>query len=303
MKETSRTGISILTPSYGYAQFIEDAIHSVIKQKGPTQHIVADGGSPDGTVAILRRHPHVTWISRSDSGQSEALNRAFPMAVESVVGWLNADEYYLPGAFGIVRAVLAQVDADVVFGDSIFVDRDGRMLRLLPQHCVSRSILRHWGPGISSCASFFSRSALERVGREPWDQESRRLMDWDLFLRLLARGMRFHYVPVPLGAFRVHVDRVTATDGEKNSPEVSRIRRRHGLPQEGLHRELRSGAARLEHVGRKLASGAYGRQLRSIRFRGVDTRWWRDERVHEDTAALVEDLAARHGRNRLHSSS
>ena len=92
--------ISIVTPSYNSAKFIEDCIQSVLKQNYPNfEHIVIDGGSTDGTVEILKQYPHLKWISEPDEGQSDALNKGFKMAEGDILGWLNADDVYLKNVF------------------------------------------------------------------------------------------------------------------------------------------------------------------------------------------------------------
>src|SRR5579862_2261918 len=98
--------LSIVTPSYNSAEFLEDALRSVARQQGiAAEHIVIDGASTDDTVAILQRHPSVQWLSERDRGQSDAINKGFLRATGDLVGWLNADDYYLPGGLeAIARA-------------------------------------------------------------------------------------------------------------------------------------------------------------------------------------------------------
>ena len=92
--------ISVITPSYNARRFIEDAIRSVIGQGYPNfEHIVVDGGSSDGTVDILLKYPHVKWVSEPDRGQSDAMNKGFAMSSGDIIVYLNADDYFEPGAF------------------------------------------------------------------------------------------------------------------------------------------------------------------------------------------------------------
>jgi glycosyltransferase involved in cell wall biosynthesis len=264
--------LSILTPSFGYARYIDDAIQSVSHQRFvKAQHVIADGGSTDGTVEILRNHSDVTWISEPDRGQSEALNRAFSLASHPLIGWLNADEFYLPGALRRVIAAFEDPHVDVVYGDAAFVDPDGRLLRLVPQHPFSRSVLRHYGTYIASCAAFFRRRAL---GDSPWDIDARRIMDWDLYLRLASSGAHFRYIAAPLGAFRVHPERVTATPLAKDDPELLRIRSRHDLPDSRWGRSGSNIGGRALHTLLKVRHGSYQRQRTAARIRGTDLRWW-----------------------------
>ncbi len=92
--------LSVVTVSLNQAAYIEANIRSVLAQAYPgVEHIVVDGGSTDGTLDILKRYPHLRWISEPDTGQSNALNKGIAMATGEIVGWLNSDDTYEPGAF------------------------------------------------------------------------------------------------------------------------------------------------------------------------------------------------------------
>ncbi len=95
--------ISVITPSYNSANTIETAIKSVLAQDYKNyEHIVVDGASTDGTLDILKRHPHLTWISEPDRGQVHAMNKGFAMATGDIIVNLNADDQFLQGAFSAV---------------------------------------------------------------------------------------------------------------------------------------------------------------------------------------------------------
>lgn len=263
--------ISVLTPSFGYGRFIEDAILSVKRQTYTNvEHVVADGGSADGTLETLRSHTKVRWVSEPDAGQSDALNKALAMSSGDVVGWLNADEFYLPGALETAAQQFVKTDADVVYGDAVFSDVDGRLLRLLPQHRFSSNVLRYYGCYIPSCAAFFRRSAL---GEDPWDSDAARIMDWDLYLTLYERGARFAYVPQTLGVYRIHPAQVTSERMSFDAPEARRIRYRHAI-QDPRRARLKRIFARLEHVALKGLAGGYRRQVLAHRQRGRGLQWW-----------------------------
>lgn len=258
--------VSVLTPSLGYGRFIEDAIRSVLGQEGVSvQHLIQDGGSQDGTLEVLRRYDGaIDWKSELDGGQSDALNKAFRRAEGRWVAWLNADEFYLPGGLAALVRHGDKTSADVVYGENVFVDEEGRVTRLAAQHRFSRSVLRS-GCFISSSSAIFRRSVLPS---EPWDTHMRMIMDWELYLKLVTLGAHPSYVKYPVGAFRRHDEQVTAPSND--SPDeyravfaryrVTRWTTRWGL---ALHRAY------------KLWSGAYWRQLQAQKFRGHDLRWFR----------------------------
>jgi glycosyltransferase involved in cell wall biosynthesis len=274
------TDISVLTPSFGYGRFIADSIESVIRQQGLClQHIVQDAGSTDETVEILQSFgDRVRWTSERDLGQSDGLNRALTKATGNWVAWLNADEYYLPGGLQLLVQEGENLGADVVYGDGIAVDREGRMLSLRPQHPFSPLILRSYGPFLDNVSLIIRRSLLEE---DPWDPSLRVVMDWDLYLGLVARGASFHYVPYPVGAFRQHDDQASARRGR---PETPALQERYAIPASRWYSEL----GKVLHRLRKLTARSYGRQLRARRFHGSDLRWFANEKG-ADTVRLLLD--------------
>jgi glycosyltransferase involved in cell wall biosynthesis len=268
--------LTVVTPSYGYAHYLRDAIESVTEQEGVTvEHVIQDGESPDGTVELLRELDHlVDWVSEPDDGQSDALNRAIQRARGRWVAWLNADEFYVPDGLAALVRDGDRTGADVVYGDTLFSDGEGRLTRLLPQHRFSPFVLRSYGCYISTVSCIVRRSSL---GPDPIDAGMRRMMDWDLYLRLLDEGASFRYVPIPVGVFRAHDTRVTATErrgflqrlnrGDGFGREYDMVRERYGAMR----------ARRLGHVvhgGMKLTSGAYSRQIRARGLHGSDLRWF-----------------------------
>jgi glycosyltransferase involved in cell wall biosynthesis len=262
--------VSVLTPSYGYGRFIGDAVTSVRLQRGiDVEHIVQDGGSKDETVQILRRvSDHgLVWSSEPDRGQSDALNRALAKAKGDLVGWLNADEFYVPCGLSRLVQTLSGSGADVVFGDCIFVDSAGGLLRLLPGHPYNRLVLRTYGAFIASCATLFRRSVLDAT---PWNPNVERVLDWDLYLRLAEEGARFAYLPYPVGAFRVHPARITAASREHHATSYQTVARLHNLSGNLGAKWM----GRIMHMALKGASGGYMRQLKAGRLRGTDMRWF-----------------------------
>jgi glycosyltransferase involved in cell wall biosynthesis len=258
--------VSVLTPSYEYGRFISDSIESVIRQDGlRMEHIVQDGGSADETLDVLRHYDdRVVWASEPDEGQSDALNKALAKATGRWVAWLNADEYFLPGGLASLIREAERSHADVVYGDAIDVDHQGKMLRLRAQHPFSPLILRWYG-------TFPSVSLIVRrevLGDQPWDPALRVVMDWELFLGLLDRGAAFRHLAYPVGAFRRHRDQVSAGPG---SLETTVVRERYGIPTRRAHRRMGKALHRLY----KLVTGTYVRQVRARRFRGTDLRWFK----------------------------
>ena len=220
----------------------------------------------------------VEWASETDMGQSDGLNRALAKASGDWIAWLNADEYYLPDGLRVLVEEGERSGADVVYGDCVTVDREGRVIGLRPQHPFSRLILRLYGPFPESVSLIIRRTSL---GEDPWDPSLRTVMDWDLYLGLAAEGASFHYVPYPIGAFRQHDGQASDRGGRR---ETTHVRERHAIPTgRWSHR-----AGKVLHGMRKLAAGSYRRQLRARSFIGLDLRWFK-ERNGIDTFRLLLD--------------
>lgn len=187
--------ISILTPSYQHAEFIGRTLDSVRRQSGPfeVEHIVVDGGSRDGTVEILRaRGERVRWVSEPDQGQADALNKALAMAGGDVIGWLNSDDVYAPGALATVAEIFAaEADTQWLYGKVRIIDAADREIRRWITRHKNRRMRRYryddllaanW---ISQMGVFWRRSAAEQIG--PFRDDLRYCMDYDYWLRLGAR--------------------------------------------------------------------------------------------------------------------
>ena len=188
------TTFTIVTPCLNAAGNIGTALESVRAQGCErVQHIVVDGGSTDGTQDIVARFPGVTLVSEPDEGLSDAMNKGFSRASGDIVGWLNADDWYLPGAFDVVAAAArANPGAEWFTGRCPIVDGSGRPVRGLVTSYKNALLSRYSLPlyltqNFISCPStFVRRGALEAVG--PLSLEYRYSMDYDLFLRLARRG-------------------------------------------------------------------------------------------------------------------
>jgi glycosyltransferase involved in cell wall biosynthesis len=111
--------ISIVTPSYNQAQFLEETVRSVLMQGYPNlEYIIMDAGSTDGSVAIIKKYENwlAYWVSEKDGGQSQAINKGFSKATGEIYGWINSDDGYLPGALGLVAQSISHRNKTMVIG-------------------------------------------------------------------------------------------------------------------------------------------------------------------------------------------
>jgi glycosyltransferase involved in cell wall biosynthesis len=212
--------ISVITPCLNAARFIEGAIESVRTQGyARFEHIVVDGGSRDGTQDILKRYPHLNWISEADGGQSDAMNKGFALAKGELIVYLNADDYFEPAAFD---AVVAEFGRGAVFvvGQVRVVRENGQFLNN-PKTELSE-MLRWWQADAfcyNSAGYFFRRELLESVG--PYNVDDHFHMDFE-FLIEARRRCAFTRIPNLLASFRL----VPGTKTFENSANEAETMRR-----------------------------------------------------------------------------
>jgi glycosyltransferase involved in cell wall biosynthesis len=215
--------VSIIIPSFNQGRFIERTIDSVLRNRTPAEIIVMDGGSRDATADILRRRQRdlTHWRSEPDRGQADALNKALRLATGDIIGWLNSDDVYLPGTIDRVLEVFRRRPGiDVVHGDRLMIDEhDG----VIGWASAGPFTPQRWGYNINSETAFWRRE--RTVGLE-FDAGLRFAMDLEWFARLFHRGLRFHYWPVFLGAFRCYAQNKSSTIPQVGEEEARREWRR-----------------------------------------------------------------------------
>ncbi len=230
--------ISIVTPSFNQAHFIEQNIQSVLQQQYPNvEHLIIDGGSTDGTVDILKRYPHLIWVSEPDRGQTNALNKGFKLATGEIVGWLNSDDTYCEGAFHHVIEAFRNPDVNALCGNGFEVDEEGKVLRRLFGRGIEKeNLIRYWKWNYEYVqpAFFFRKTALEEIGY--LDEQLYYVMDYELFLRMSLR-YPFHSIEEPLANFRLYGQSKTGKKIKKIIPdwiwELHRVSKRHwGSPMQ-----------------------------------------------------------------------
>ena len=236
--------ISVVTPSYNQGAFIEQTIESVLGQDYPDlEYSVVDGGSTDGTLAILERYgDRLAWVSEPDRGQSDALNKGFREATGDVVAFLNSDDYYEPGALRAVGEFFARnPESSWVTGKCRTVDENGREIRsaitryknfwLRRRSLRVLQVLNY----VSQPATFWHRRVLERVGA--FDETLQYAMDYDYSLRV-ADHFSLDYVDRYLASFRVHPTSKAGASAHTQFDADLEIARRHVRSPVllGLHR-------------------------------------------------------------------
>jgi glycosyltransferase involved in cell wall biosynthesis len=224
--------ISLVTPSYNQAAFLERTIRSVEEQDYPRlEYIIQDGGSTDGTPAVLERYQDLLAFceSRPDRGQAHALNLGFRHATGDILAYLNSDDLLLPGALAYVARYFARhPDVDVLYSHRVIIDTDDREIGrwVLPPH--DDDVLL-WQDYVPQETLFWRRRVWERVGAR-LDESYHFALDWDLLVRFREAGAKFARVPRFLAVFRIHPQQKTSARLiDLGVPESQRIRTRcHG---------------------------------------------------------------------------
>lgn len=221
--------VSIITPSFNQAAFLESTLLSVLEQDYPRiEYIVVDGGSTDGSLEILRRYASrlARWVSEPDEGQTDAINKGFGLARGEILAWLNSDDVYYPGAVAQAVAYLqAHPEVGMVHGAAYYIDEQGRPVGRFPSAPMGHAELRRGAPKIAQQSAFLRASAWRIVA--PLDASFFYAMDYDLWVRLSAVTPLAH-VPSVWAGFRLHGESKSMTVARLCWPEMMRVHFRDG---------------------------------------------------------------------------
>jgi len=224
----SESTITIITPSYNQAAYIEQTIQSVLRQDHTrVEHIVMDGGSTDGTIDILKRYPHLIWRSEKDLGQADALNKGLALAKGDIIGWINSDDYYQENIFGsVVRHF--QSGASWVVGRQADVFENGALVVFKDSPKILFDTLVRDPDIVRQQATFFKRDAINAVGG--WNVDCYMVMDFDLWVRL-ARISPPVMVEEDWAYFRNHgAQKSGLANILRQAAEIAAILRREKVP-------------------------------------------------------------------------
>jgi len=211
--------VSIVTPSYNQAAFLEETIQSVLAQDYPNvEYIIVDGGSTDGSMEIISRYADrlAWWVSEPDRGQSDAINKGLRHSQGKYFGYINSDDLLMPSAVrAAVEYLESHPDVGMVYGDVEYIDAVGRTIRFYKSSAFDLVELvrsaRNWVP---QPGSLIRRDALDDVGG--LDPEIQYNMDQEHLYRI---GLKYPvaYVPVTLARFRLHQESKTVSGAERNA--------------------------------------------------------------------------------------
>jgi glycosyltransferase involved in cell wall biosynthesis len=231
--------ISIVTVTFNQGAYIEETIRSILLQGYPNlEYIVIDGGSTDNTVSILKRYQsEITyWVSESDRGQSNALNKGFAQAKGDILAWLNSDDCYLPGTLFRVALTFDIYGADLVAGgcqlrmgnNSVPFSTHhtalpiGQILPLPIERLLDIDNCWQKGEFFYQPEVFWTQDLWQRSGAHV-REDLFYSMDYELWLRMAAANASIVHIPDPLALFRVHQQQKTYGEDIPYLPELQKV--------------------------------------------------------------------------------
>jgi glycosyltransferase involved in cell wall biosynthesis len=219
--------ISIITPSFRQGKFLERTLHSVLSQQVEAkEYFIIDGGSKDGTVSILEQYGDcLTWVSERDRGHSDAINKGIKKSSGAIIGWLNSDDIYYPGALeAVLEYFELHPEVQVVYGDANHIDENDAFIEKYPTEDFNWERLKEVCY-ISQPATFLRRSVIEKYGL--LDVRLRQSMDYEYWLRLAKNNVRFAHLPLLLAATRLHKEAFTVSASVACHRACNDLTRRH----------------------------------------------------------------------------
>jgi glycosyltransferase involved in cell wall biosynthesis len=236
----SESMITIITPSYNQAAYIEQTIQSVLRQDyARVEHIVMDGGSTDGTVDILKRYPHLIWRSEKDRGQADALNKGLALAKGDIIGWINSDDYYQEDIFSSVVEHFQTTGASWLVGRQADVFENGTLVVFKDSPKITFDALVRNPDIVRQQATFFKRDAIDVAGG--WNVACYMVMDFDLWARL-ARISPPVMIEEDWAYFRNHgAQKSSLANVLRQAAEIAAVLRREqvSLPLISMYRAMR----------------------------------------------------------------
>ena len=233
MKIKSNPLVTIVSPSYNQARYLERTILSVLNQDYPNlEYIVIDGGSTDGSIDIIKKYEHKIsyWVSEPDRGQSHAINKGFKKATGEIFNWLNSDDILMPSATTIaVHCLTNNPEYGMVYGDRLVIDQNDQVLSCIEMPSFNRFFYK-FRPWLPQETVFFRRELWHKVNGV--DESLNYSMDKDLWLKFVKIS-KIHHIPFFLGAWRQHnlaksyINFVLGNVSNEGHKESSQVQTKH----------------------------------------------------------------------------
>ena len=274
--------ISVVTPSFEQAQFLDETMASIHDQSYPNlEHIVIDGGSTDRSVDILRENEARLdyWVSEPDEGQTDALIKGFARSTGDIQCWLNSDDLFEPWTLSEVASYFERhPEVGFVYGDSTWIDQEGSVIKPKREHAFNRFIWMYDHNFIPQPSAFWRRSLYEQVGG--LDPSFDLAMDADLWIRF-AEKTKPRHVRRNWSRMRFYAEQKNTRFRAASIQEVQTIRGRYLRPESSQATQMKTRAARSMRVGLKLVSGCYTAHEVKLHLSGLRSRGWEQERLED----------------------
>ena len=222
--------VSIITPSFNQAQYLEATIQSVLGQDYPRiEYIIVDGGSTDGSVDVIKKYEGrlAGWVSEQDKGQTDAINKGFNRANGEILAWLNSDDTYNPGAVSAaVKFLMDNPEIAMVYADCDFINEQGGVIGKFNSAQTDHHRLREGYVHIPQQTMFFRAKYWKELG--PLDPSFYFAMDYDLWTRISARAPIKYLRGQTWANFRIHNFGKTSSADDRCWPEMLRVHYRDG---------------------------------------------------------------------------
>jgi glycosyltransferase involved in cell wall biosynthesis len=204
-KNSEYPKISIITPSYNQAQFLEKTILSVLNQNYPNlEYVIIDGGSTDGSLEIIKKYEKYLsyWVSEKDKGQADAINKGFEKSSGEILAWLNSDDLYLINTLSkIKKTFMTNEEINFLYGHSLLINEEDNIIRSLytvPQTYYSYI---YDGGNIFQGTVFWKRDIFYKYGM--LDKKLQTAMEYKLFDNFF-KNEKGYFLNDILAAYRLH---------------------------------------------------------------------------------------------------
>ncbi len=222
--------VSIITPSFNQARYLEATIQSVLEQDYPRiEYIIVDGGSTDGSVDVIKKYAGrlAWWVSEQDKGQTDAINKGFTRASGEILAWLNSDDTYNPGAVSAaVKYLTENPNVAMVYADCNYINEQGGVIGKFNSAQTDHRRLREGYVHIPQQTMFFRANYWKELG--PLDPSFYFAMDYDLWTRIAARAPIKYLAGQTWANFRIHTSGKTTSADDRCWPEMLRVHYRDG---------------------------------------------------------------------------
>ena len=260
--------ISIVTPTFNMGSFIESTILGVLIQSYSNfEHIIVDGLSTDRTLEIVGKYPHLKCVSEADTGLYNALNKGIRMATGDIIGWCNADDVYLPGAFHVVNDFFSvHEQIDLVYGDYREVDTLGMPIRVRREIPFSNFLFKWLHINLVPTPSAFWRRTIHEKGI--WfDETYKYANDYQFCVDMVRKDHKILHISTLLADFRRHPQAISTAFVRRQNAECEEMIRRNAgtFGNSLLYRPTRLGLlllARALRTGSKTLRGCYFEHFR-----------------------------------------